>query len=479
MREYCICLIAGLLLLCPRHASAQVGAPAPADAAHAAPREECPDYENRFTERLDRVLGELERRFGVEIACRKFGADTLWLAYADFRVRPYSLEETLDNVTRPLDLKWSHRGGGRYRIEPYEYYRRTPDEGRRLLAWLSAKYDDRASWERRREVLLREARALLDLEPLLCSLVREPRAFIGARRRFDGYTTQNYALETLPGVFVCGTLYAPAAADGRKPRGAKGLRPLIVSLAGHWTDGRLRPDQQYRMATFARMGAIAVDLDIVGWGDGARTVPFPHEDGRSMRLQVLWAKAVTDWVVASRRDVDTLRMAATGGSGGATHTLLLALQDGRFRVLAPVVHIVSHFDGGCPCESAVPVTLAGGGSCTTELLAAVMAPNPLLTVSDGGDWTTTYPELEHPFMKRIWDFYGVGGRVRNAHFPDERHDYGPSKRRAVYGFFARELGLDLGEADEGRVTIQPAEALRSFVGREPEGRQVKYGTWRE
>jgi len=470
-KEYTICLLAGLLFLVPWGAAGQTEAAVPADAVQGTLRDSRPDYENRFTERLDKVLDKLEQRFDVEISCRKFGADTLWLAYADFRVRPYSLGETLDNVTRPLDLKWSHRGGNRYRIEPYEYYRRTPEEGRRLLAWLSAKYDDRAGWERRRETLRREALELLALEPLRCSLVREPRVFLGERRRFDGYTTQNYALETLPGVFVCGTLYAPAKGRGR------GLRPLIVSLAGHWPDGRLRPDQQYRMATFARMGAVAVDLDIVGWGDGARTVPFPHEDGRSMRLQTLWAEAVTDWVVASRRDVDTLRMAATGGSGGATHTLLLALQDERFRVLAPVVHLVSHFDGGCPCESAVPVTLAGGGSCTTELLAAAMAPNPVLTVSDGGDWTATYPELEYPFLRRIWTFYGAGERVRNVHFPDERHDYGPNKRRAVYEFFARELGLDLGQADEERVTVQPAEALRSFSGAEPEGRPVEYGTW--
>ena len=162
-------------------------------------------------------------------------------------------------------------------------------------------------------------------------------------------------------------------------------------------------------------------------------------------------------------------MAATGGSGGATHALLLALADGRFAALAPVVHLVSHFDGGCPCESGCPVTLAGGGSCTPELLAAAMAPRPVLTVSDGGDWTATYPELEYPFLRRIWEFYGAGEQVRNVHLPDERHDYGPNKRRAVYEFFADALGLDLSQADESRVELLPEAALQSFADGLPAG----------
>lgn len=431
------------------------------------------DDAGRFRRPLAEVLAGVEERFGVRIDCRKFSPDTLRLDFAEMRLRPWSVTETLDNVTRPLDLKWSHRGGNRYRIEPYEYYRRTPEEGRRMLEWLSAKYADRESWERRREAVLREARERLDMQPLYDSQAADPRVYVGELRRFDGYTTQGYALETLPGVFVCGTVYAPA--------GGRGHRPLIVSPAGHWPGGRLRPDQQYRMATFARMGAVAVDLDIVGWGDGARTVPFPHEDPRSMRLQALWSKAVTDWMVASRPEIDTTRMAATGGSGGATHVLLLALQDERFRVLAPVVHLVAHFDGGCPCESAVPLSTVAGGSCIPELLAAVAAPNPLLAVSDGGDWTASWPESEYPYLQRIWSFYGAAERVRNVHLPDERHDYGANKRRAVYEFFARELGLDLGRADESRVTLQEESALRSFPdGAEvPVGRPVKYGEWKK
>ena len=59
--------------------------------------------------------------------------------------------------------------------------------------------------------------------------------------------------------------------------------------------------------------------------------------------------------------------------------------------------------------------------------------------------------------------------MRNVHLPDERHDYGPNKRRAVYEFFAETLRLDLSQADETRVDVQPEEALRSFVEALPDG----------
>ena len=405
------------------------------------------------------ALRRVEAHFGVRIRCKRFGPDTVQVRYADSRLRPYSLGETLDNLLHPLDLVWS--GEEKITVQPYEYYRRTPADGAKLLAWLSAQYADRASWEHRRRALLAEAKEILNLDPFLRGMVAQPDVRLGRKTKHDGYTTQNYALETLPGLYVCGTIYVPTA--GRN-------HPLVVSPAGHWAGGRYRPDQQLRMATFARMGAVAVDMDIVGWGDSELQIGREaHTSDYAMQLQALWSKAVTDWIVASRRDIDPTRMAATGGSGGATHALLLALVDDRFAVLAPVVHLVSHFDGGCPCESGRPVTLAGGGSCTPELLAAAMAPRPVLVVSDGGDWTASYPELEYPFLRRIWDFYGAGEQVRNVHLPDERHDYGPNKRRAVYAFFAETLGLDLSQADESRVELLPEAALQSFGDGLPEG----------
>jgi hypothetical protein len=409
---------------------------------------------------LSEVLAYVGECFDVRIVCKRIDADTVSVAWAPFRIRPYSLAETLDNVTHPLDLVWKEEGA-RIVVQPYEYYRRTVADGEKLLAWLSSCYMDRDAWEQRRERILTDVREALALESFLRAVPERPMAVVGEEWRHNGYTTRNFALETLPGLYVCGTIYAPAEAEPNARKGAK--FPLIVAPSGHWTDGRYRADHQYLMADLARMGTVAVDMDIFGWGESERQVGREaHTASYAMQIQVLWSKVVTDWILATRRDIDTTRMAATGGSGGATHALLLAVVDGRFAALAPVVHLVSHFDGGCACESGRPVALAADGSCMPEILAAAMAPKPVLVVSDGGDWTASYPTLEYPYLQRIWQFYDASDCVRNVHLADERHDFGVNKRRAVCAFFAETFGLPIERVDESEVELLPIADLQTF-----------------
>ena len=107
----------------------------------------------------------------------------------------------------------------------------------------------------------------------------------------------------------------------------------------------------------------------------------------------------------------------------------------------------------------MPVQLAGNGTCEAEL-AAIIAPMPLLLVSDGGDWTSSTPRLEYPFIQRIFGFYNAQDMVRNIHLPDERHDFGPNKRQAVYDFFIRVFALDATRLDESKVSVEDEHTLR-------------------
>jgi hypothetical protein len=106
-------------------------------------------------------------------------------------------------------------------------------------------------------------------------------------------------------------------------------------------------------------------------------------------------------------------------------------------------------------------------------IAALFAPKPMIVVSDGGDWTSNTPDVEFPYIKRVYDVYGAGDKVRNVHLADEGHDYGPSKRAAVDAFFTKYLGLDDSSVRQGSgyredfVKILSRDELSVFNARSP------------
>lgn len=448
-----------------------------------APVAEAQNSDKRFCRPLGEVLEEIAKRFRVKL---RYNIDTagLVLPCADARIRPYSVEESLTNVLSYFDYKWEDRGKRTYKLSPYEYYRRKDDDGEKLMAWLSSLYSDSVTFQARRELLKREFRARVGIDRLLSRCVARNSApshrlrmmdglINGSRnlsispvtegrlRKKDGYTVRNFALETLPGLYVCGSVYAPAG---------KGVHPLILCPNGHFADGRYNPDLQTRMATLARMGAVVVGWDLFGWGESEWQVGRgSHTLAVAQPMQLMNGLLIMDWIL-QRRDIDHTRIAVNGGSGGGTHCVMLTLLDERITAACPVASFCSHFDGGCPCESGMGTALCGGGTCNAEY-AALFAPKPLGVVSDGGDWTHTVPVSEYPYLQRIYGFYDAVGQVTNYHYPDDRHDFGINKRTAVYDFFAKVFGLDSACVDESRVEIETAAQLQSFGSPErlPEG----------
>lgn len=405
-------------------------------------------FENKYTRPLSDVLGDVSKRFGVRL---KYNVDTtgLKLAYADFRIRPYSLEETLTNILSPFDFKAVKQNDRLYKIKPYEYPRRQPEDGKKLIAYLSSLYADKAAWEMRKDSLKKEVRLRLGIDRLLPLCSKDAPEY-GKTRKFDGYTVQNFRLKTVNGHTVCGSIYAPRS---------KGKHPLIICPNGHFTNGRYGTVQQQRLGTLARMGAVCVDYDLWGWGESADEVGSEaHQTSEAHVMQALNGIRILDWMI-QRKDVDTSRIGVNGGSGGGTQSVLLSVLDDRYTAACPVVSMSSWFDGGCPCESGMPIQLAGGGTCNAEL-AAMFAPKPMMVVSDGGDWTSTTPELEYPYLQRIYGFYGAADNVKNIHLPEERHDFGPNKRNAVYKFFIDTFKLDASKLDESKVTIEDENSLR-------------------
>ncbi len=336
----------------------------------------------------------------------------------------------------------------------------TEDEGRIKLAEKARLYEDRASWEARSAMLrdgLRRALELVNL-PVPCDL----RVIRHSRRSMDGYTVENVAFESLPGFWVTGNLYLPAQIAGKVPG--------VLNPHGHVSNARLGEAVQSRCAAQARMGAAAFAYDMVGYGEATQC---EHRRFQVQRLQTYNSMRAVDFLL-SLGCVDEARLAVTGSSGGGTQTFLLAALDDRIDVSIPVAQVSAHFFGGCECESAMPIHKCDEYETNNVEIAALMAPKPMLLVSDGGDWTSHTPEVEYPHLRRIYSFYDAAANVENVHLANEGHDYGPSKRSAAYRFLAKHLGLDLaaiqneaGEIVENSIHILPEGELRVFDEQHP------------
>ena len=302
--------------------------------------------------------------------------------------------------------------------------------------------------------------AQLDPLPARTSL----NAMLHSRREEKGYSVEDVYFESIPGFFVAGNLYRPAPAEG----GAK--HPVVLLPHGHFSSGRFEPSVQQLGATFARMGAIAFSYDMVGRGESRQVT---HGNPNALTMQLWNSMRVLDFLLALP-DADASRVGMTGASGGGTQTFLCTAVDDRVTVAAPVVMVSSWCYGGCPCEIGMPIHRGAGYATNNAEIAALAAPRPLLVVSDGSDWTRTVPRLEYPYLQKVYGLFGRQQDVENVHLAGEVHDYGPSKRQAVYRFFAKHLGLNTekvraadGGMDEGPNTVEPQQLLEAFNAAHP------------
>lgn len=305
----------------------------------------------------------------------------------------------------------------------------TEDEAKVMMNKFARQWTDKSSWEQRAQQIrqgLMEGMQLAKM-PKISGHFNPIR---NSYREMDGYSVENIAIESFPGFYVTGNLYRPLKKLDKYA--------AILSPQGHGIDKRFSEETQRRCAVFARMGAIVFTYDMVGIGESQQV---DHKIPIGLLLQTFNSRRVLEYLI-SLPGVDTERVGMTGYSGGGTQTFMLTALDNRIKVAAPVTQISAHFFGGCTCESAMPVHKSAHHQTNNVEIAALCAPRPLLLVSDGGDWTKNTPDVEYPYIRKVYAVYNAEDRVSNSHFQDEGHDYGYSKRAAVYGFFTRYLKLD-------------------------------------
>ncbi|WP_282159689.1 alpha/beta hydrolase family protein [Ulvibacterium marinum] len=336
----------------------------------------------------------------------------------------------------------------------------TPDQANLKMKEFASQWSDLKSWEERAATIKEGIKSGMQWEKMP-EITGNFNPVIHSKREMDGYIVENIAIESFPGFYITGNLYRPSTGDGKFA--------AILSPHGHLPDKRLREDVQTRAAVFARMGSVVFAYDMLGFSESKQvehTIPI------ALALQTYNSKRVLDYLL-SRDDVDVNRIGMTGGSGGATQTFMLAALDNRIKVVAPVVQVSAHFFGGCVCESGMPVHKGENHQTNNVEIAALAAPRPLLLVSNGADWTRNTPIIEYPYIQKVYALYDAEHKVENVHLPSEKHDYGYSKRTAVYNFFGNHLQLNLGAIPyengyrEDFVTLLGKEDLKVFNNEHP------------
>ncbi len=330
----------------------------------------------------------------------------------------------------------------------------TEPEGASKLSKISSSIHSLKDWQQHADSIRRQLRAGMELEKFPARTPLNPKS--RNKQILEGYSVEAVVFESVPGFYVTGNLYRPTAKDAPKSLAA------IVCPHGHWDKpedyGRFRNDMQYRCATFAKMGAVVFSVDMIGYGESQQ---LDHEYAKGVAIQTWNVMRIIDYLL-TLPGVDPNRVAVTGASGGGTQTFLSTALDDRIKVSIPVVQVSAHFFGGCMCESGMPIHRTGNKVFSNVEIASLAAPRPMLIVSDGDDWTKNTPKVEFPFIQKIYGLYDKQSVVENAHFGDEGHDYGKTKRQPVYKFLAKHLGMDITKADESSVTIVDRKTLEYF-----------------
>jgi dienelactone hydrolase len=280
----------------------------------------------------------------------------------------------------------------------------------------------------------------------------------------SGYTVEKVLLETYPGFYLGGNLYRPA--------GGQGPYPAVVSPHGHWTYGRLENQQLVsvpgRCINLARQGFVVFTYDMIGYND---TNQIPHHWGdkrydlwniNPLGVQ-LWDSIRAVDFVSSLPDVDASRIGVTGASGGGTQTFMLMAVDDRISAAVPVNMISATMQGGI-CENAANLRVGGNNDTSNMVVAALMAPRPLLMVS-ASDWTMNTNRVEFPAVRSVYRLLGAEQNVETFH-QEQVHNYNKESREAMYAFFGTRLRGVKGPITERGFTVEYPQDLLALFGRE-------------
>src|SRR5262249_32327701 len=101
--------------------------------------------------------------------------------------------------------------------------------------FITPEYKSMREWESHKEHLRRQILSAAGLLPMPAKTPLHPR--VVRTLHYEDYSIEVILLETLPGYFLGGNLYLPAA--------RKGTLPAVLLPHGHWKHGRLEDQASY------------------------------------------------------------------------------------------------------------------------------------------------------------------------------------------------------------------------------------------
>jgi cephalosporin-C deacetylase-like acetyl esterase len=316
------------------------------------------------------------------------------------------------------------------------------------------------AWQKQQPEMRRRLRSMLGLDPLP---ERTPlRAQVTGTLQRPSYRIEKLVFQSMPGLYVTGSLYIPHQPAGRLPTILYACGHSPHPLGAKW-------DYQDRAQWFAGHGYVCLVLDTLEFGE----VPGIHHGIHDLNMwdwlslgytpigvEVWNAMRALDYL-ETRPEVDAKRIGMTGISGGGAATWFTAAVDER---IAAVVPVCSTYTFG---SQAAHWLSAGQCDCIYyhntfltdfPIVGALIAPRPLLICSGQRD-VDFPPDGYHEVFRRvkgIYDLYaGAGGgaaRIREVD-ADVGHTDAPLFRSEARLWLNRWL-----KGDETPLPAEPAAA---------------------
>jgi len=344
-------------------------------------------------------------------------------------------------------------------------------EARKITEKSLSNLNDPEYWNRTKESRRRQFAEMLGLLSYLkCKERPPPKLEVSGVIEREDYLIKKVYFQSLPGLYVTGTLYIP--------EGIRGPKPAILYLCGHAKNQKFHYQQHGHK--FAKLGFICLIIETIQKGEirgihhGTYHYGYFHwySLGYTPAGVEVWNAIKAIDILQSMSDVDPNRIGVTGISGGGAMSWFTAAIDERVEVVAPVCStatIESHIckrtiEGHCDCMFWI-------NNYMWDLtdVGALIAPRPLLIASAVRDWIFDIESVRLIYrkLKKLYELLGAPKNVLLIETPGE-HSYHELSRCMIYMWFLKHLkGIDvtlekLREFDRRPVSLVPLEELRVF-----------------